>query len=61
VAAQVHKLSGKEGDKEKSELVFGFREGLNRREVVELHSSDYTSGRNYRQVVKVGSQSKVDC
>jgi hypothetical protein len=48
VAAQVHKLSRKEGDKEKSELMFGLGEGLKRREVVELHSSDCTGGRSYR-------------
>jgi hypothetical protein len=48
VATQVHKLSRKEGDKEKSELGFGPGQSLNRREVVELHSSGYTSGRNSR-------------
>jgi hypothetical protein len=48
VAAQVHELSGKEGDKEKSELRLGPGQALDRREVVKLHSSDYTGGRNYR-------------
>jgi hypothetical protein len=52
MAPQMHKLSRKEGNKEKSELMFGLGEGLKRREIVELHSSDYTSGRNYRKVVK---------
>jgi hypothetical protein len=56
----MHKLSRKEGDEKKSELMFGLGECLKRREVVDLHSSDYTSGRNYRQVVKVDSQSRAE-